>query len=307
MPVTVKTFASFGEAASALSSDRGARYLGGGTLVMRALNEGDISISTVVRATDQALSRIDVASSRVTLGAGVTFARILAERDLAFLHAPARSIGGPAVRNMGTVGGNLFAPSPYGDFTVALLALDATVSVQGGLGARDMPIEEFLQSRERQSGALVLAVSCAAARERRRLPLSQDRPHQAEGRLGDHAGRAPAGERRPHIGGAHRARLDGRDADSRKGRRARAGGTLARRCGDQRRRRGRNGGRIARRQRPWQRLVSPRDRRRPSSPPAVRPGVSIHDQDRRSSFVTTAATSRCSSTAASICWSRCAN
>ena len=161
MPVTVKTFASFGEAASALSSDRSARYLGGGTLVMRALNEGDISISTVVRATDQALTRIDVASSRITLGAGVTFARILAERDLAFLHAPARSIGGPAVRNMGTVGGNLFAPSPYGDFTVALLALDATVSVQGGLGARDMPIEEFLQSRERQAGALVLAVSCA--------------------------------------------------------------------------------------------------------------------------------------------------
>ena len=155
MPITVKTFASFGEAASALSSDRSARYLGGGTLVMRALNEGDISISTVVRATDQALSRIDVASSRITLGAGVTFARTLVERDLAFLHAPARSIGGPAVRNMGTVGGNLFAPSPYGDFTVALLALDATVSVQG-----DMPIEEFLQSRERQSGALVLAVSC---------------------------------------------------------------------------------------------------------------------------------------------------
>ena len=76
MPVTVKTFASTSEAASALSSDRSARYLGGGTLVMRALNEGDISISTVVRATDQALSRIDVASSRVTLGAGVTFAKI---------------------------------------------------------------------------------------------------------------------------------------------------------------------------------------------------------------------------------------
>jgi CO/xanthine dehydrogenase FAD-binding subunit len=159
MPVTVKTFATSGEAAAALSSERGARYLGGGTLVMRALNEGDISISTVVRATDRALTRIDVASSRITIGAGVTFARILAERDLAFLHAPARSIGGPAVRNMGTVGGNLFAPSPYGDFTVALLALDATVSLQGGLGARDVPIEEFLQSRERQN-ALVLAVSC---------------------------------------------------------------------------------------------------------------------------------------------------
>src|ERR1700752_4931939 len=160
MPVTVKTFTSSSEAAAAWSSDRSARYLGGGTLVMRALNEGDVSISTVVRATDQALSRIDVASARITLGAGVTFARILAERDLGFLHAPARSIGGPAVRNMGTVGGNLFAPSPYGDFTVALLALDATVSVQGGFGARDVPIEEFLQSRERRAGTLVLSVSC---------------------------------------------------------------------------------------------------------------------------------------------------
>jgi CO/xanthine dehydrogenase FAD-binding subunit len=160
MAVTVKTFSSASEAAGALSSDRSARYLGGGTLVMRALNEGDVTISTVVRAHDQALTRIDASGPRVTLGAGVTFARVLAERDLAFLHAPARSIGGPAVRNMGTVGGNLFAPNPYGDFTVALLALDATVAVQGGFGARDIPIEEFLQARDRQAGTLVLSVSC---------------------------------------------------------------------------------------------------------------------------------------------------
>jgi hypothetical protein len=97
MPVSVRTFASSGEAAAALSADRGARYLGGGTLVMRALNEGDVSISSVVRANDHALMRIDAAGARVTIGAGVTFARILAERDLGFLHAPARSIGGPAV------------------------------------------------------------------------------------------------------------------------------------------------------------------------------------------------------------------
>jgi CO/xanthine dehydrogenase FAD-binding subunit len=160
MAVTVRTFASSGEAAAALSSDRGARYLGGGTLVMRALNEGDVSISTIVRASDHALTRINATGSRITIGAGVTFTRILAERDLAFLHAPARSIGGPAVRNMGTIGGNLFAPNPYGDFAVALLALDATVAVQGGLGSRDVPIEEFLQSRERQAGTLVLAISC---------------------------------------------------------------------------------------------------------------------------------------------------
>jgi len=73
MPVTVKTFPSIHDAAAVLSSDRNARYLGGGTLVMRALNEGDISISTVVRASDQAMS-----FAAVRLLGGLTFSLGLA-------------------------------------------------------------------------------------------------------------------------------------------------------------------------------------------------------------------------------------
>src|SRR5258708_15539748 len=136
MPVTVKTFATSGEAAAALSSERDARYLGGGTLVMRALNEGDLSVSTVVRATDRGLTQLDIASFRITIGAGVTFARVLAERELGFLHPVAGSIGGPAVRNMGPIGGNLFAPTPLRDFSVAMRALRPTGSVPGGYRAR---------------------------------------------------------------------------------------------------------------------------------------------------------------------------
>src|SRR6185437_7659864 len=102
-----------------------------------------------VRLEERALSQIRTIGARVTIGAGATLAQILRDRDLAFLHAPARSIGGPAVRTTATVGGNLFAPSPYGDLAVALLALDATVSVMSGYGARDMPLEEFLAGRDR--------------------------------------------------------------------------------------------------------------------------------------------------------------
>jgi CO/xanthine dehydrogenase FAD-binding subunit len=160
VPVTVKTFATPAEAASALASDRSARFIGGGTLVMRALNEGDIGISTIVRLEGRALSQIRTMGARVTVGAGMTLAQILRERDLGFLNAPARTIGGPAVRTMATIGGNLFAPSPYGDLTVALLALDATVSVMSGYGARDLPLEEFLAGRDRAEGAIVLSVSC---------------------------------------------------------------------------------------------------------------------------------------------------
>jgi len=160
MPLVVKTFATPAEAASALASDRSARFIAGGTLVMRAVNEGDVGISTIVRLEERALSQIRAMGGRVTIGAGVTLAQILRERDLSFLHAPARSIGGPAVRTMATAGGNLFAPSPYGDLTVALLALDATVSVMSGYGARDIALEEFLAARDRAAGTIVLSVSC---------------------------------------------------------------------------------------------------------------------------------------------------
>jgi CO/xanthine dehydrogenase FAD-binding subunit len=158
MPITVKTCATLGEAASALQSDRTARFLAGGTLVMRAINEGDVSISTVVRATDHAFVEIRPAGARVTLGAGVTMAQVMANRELAFLHPVARAVGGPAIRNMATIGGNLFAPSPYGDFTAALLALDATLAMQGGYSGRETPLEEFLANRERHTG-LVASVT----------------------------------------------------------------------------------------------------------------------------------------------------
>lgn len=158
MSVTVKTFSHLAEAAAALSSERGARFFGGGTLVMRALNETDPSVQTIVRSTDPAALHIAVSSGRIELGSGVTMAAILAERELSFLHPAARAVGGPAIREAATIGGNLFAPTPYGDFTTALLALDATAVLAGGLGQRELPLEDLLGRRERES-ALVAAVA----------------------------------------------------------------------------------------------------------------------------------------------------
>ena len=151
MSVSVKTFARLADAAGALSTERNARFLGGGTLVMRAVNEADPTIETIVRSTDPSLLHIAVSSSRIELGAGVTMAAILAERELGFLHPVARAVGGPAIREAATVGGNLFAPSPYGDFAAALLALDATVMLAAGFGQRELPLEELLGRRDRGS------------------------------------------------------------------------------------------------------------------------------------------------------------
>ncbi len=148
----VETWPTLAEAARAMGPD--AAFLSGGTLVMRAVNAGTAP-ARLVRTTDPALGAIRAGGDTVTLGAGVTMAQVLASPELDFLHPVARAIGGPQVRNMGTVGGNLFAPHPYGDFAVALLALGARVAMAGGGPAR--PLDDLLRDRARPSG-LVAAI-----------------------------------------------------------------------------------------------------------------------------------------------------
>lgn len=177
MAISVRTFDRLGPAAAALTGDRGARFLAGGTLLMRRVNEGDVAISTLLRTTDAAFREIRGTGARIEIGAGVSMAGVLADRDLAFLHPAARMVGGPAVRNMATVGGNLWAPPPFGDFATALLALDAVVSVESGHGRREMPLAELLGARDRGGVGLVAAVTVSRpAAELRFRKVSRVRP-----------------------------------------------------------------------------------------------------------------------------------
>ncbi|MGI9401341.1 MAG: FAD binding domain-containing protein [Rhizobiaceae bacterium] len=153
--IEVQTFDTAELAASALNPE--SRYIGGGTIVMRALNYGEQDFTKIIRSTDPALREVNGSGDRIEIGAGVTMAEILSNRELEFLHPVARAIGGPAVRNMATVGGNLFARHPYGDFTAAMLALEGKVQVAGG---GDQDLEDFLSSREGFSG-LVKSISIA--------------------------------------------------------------------------------------------------------------------------------------------------
>lgn len=146
--VTVPTLA---EAAAAMGP--GARFLGGGTLIMRAANDADQTLTRIVRTTEP-MSEIRSDGTRVRIGAGATMADLLAARETDFLAPAARAVGGPQVRNQATVGGNLLAPHPYGDLTVALLALDGVVHLANG---QDMALDQFLGARE--TAGLVAAVS----------------------------------------------------------------------------------------------------------------------------------------------------
>ncbi|MEM9277835.1 MAG: FAD binding domain-containing protein, partial [Pseudomonadota bacterium] len=154
MMISVEKYNSLSEAADSVAS--GGRYYGGGTLVMRAVNYAEEGYDRLVVAHDPVLKEIRVDGNRLVIGAGVTMAEIVGSKDAGFLAVAARSIGGPAIRNAATVGGNLFAEHPYGDFTTALLALDATVTMSGGI---QQDLEQFLSSRENITG-IVQSVSC---------------------------------------------------------------------------------------------------------------------------------------------------
>lgn len=158
MGLGLKTFPTLAGAGEALAASATARYLGGGTLVVRSANVGDVRFDTYVTASERALTDITVADGRATIGAGVSMARIVREPALGFLAPAAKAVGGPAIRNMATVGGNLFAPVPYGDFAVALLALDASLDIDG----QPVAASTFLAGRETtHARALVRSVSFA--------------------------------------------------------------------------------------------------------------------------------------------------
>lgn len=158
MPISVETFDRLDGAAAALAAARDARFLGGGTLIMRAVNYGDESFGRIVRTTDAGLREIASDGRRVRIGAGTTMSRIAAERTLDFLAPVARVIGGPAIRNMATVGGNLFAPHPYGDLAAALLVLDAKVQLAARGVRMEIGLDELLRERG-HSHPLVASVS----------------------------------------------------------------------------------------------------------------------------------------------------
>jgi len=170
MPLALKTCSTISEAGIALK-EAGTRYLAGGTLVVRAANEGDVSVSTLIRSTDPALSAISIERRRATIGASVTMSAAARHPGLSSIAKAARSVGGPAIRNMATVGGNLFAAAPYGDFAVALLALDATVHTTDG----DIGIDDFLAGRD---GRVVSAISfdVPPAEEFRFVKVSRVKP-----------------------------------------------------------------------------------------------------------------------------------
>src|SRR5438270_1572524 len=81
------------------------------------------------------------------LGSGLTYAEAM-EPPLAdllpALAEASRTVGGPQIRNRGTIGGNLGTASPAGDALPPLLVGGSDVKVVSVRGERVVPLEDFL-------------------------------------------------------------------------------------------------------------------------------------------------------------------
>jgi CO/xanthine dehydrogenase FAD-binding subunit len=134
---------SVGEAVGTLGD--GDVVLAGGTELMPRVTTRATDVSRLVSLRRAGLAGIEVNEGRALIGAATTLAQLGREERLAVLRPVAESIASPTIRNLATVGGNLFVRQPYGDLAVALLALDAEVSVEGSAGNASRPVTAVLE------------------------------------------------------------------------------------------------------------------------------------------------------------------
>ncbi len=124
------------------------RLMAGGTDVMVRLKEGLIKEDIIVDLSRVAeLRTIREEAGIVHVGACTSHAEVsgsgIVQMHGCALAMAAAKVGGPQIRNMGTIGGNVANASPAGDSIPALVVLDAMVSIASIRGIREVPIIDF--------------------------------------------------------------------------------------------------------------------------------------------------------------------
>lgn len=84
-------------------------------------------------------------NNHLTIGAATTLSEVWEDQRVPDLLRQAMAMmASPAVRNLGTLGGNICHASPAGDALPPLHVLDATVTLAGAEGKRDLNLAEFI-------------------------------------------------------------------------------------------------------------------------------------------------------------------
>lgn len=141
---------SVGEALTHLQHHSGAaRVIAGGTDLLLELQQGHrppvMALVDVTRIPD--LVSVARHGDLFYVGAGVTHTAIVASAELAHaatcLAESCGVIGGPQVRNVATLGGNVAHALPAGDGTLSLVALDAEAEIARVAGPGEAPTRQW--------------------------------------------------------------------------------------------------------------------------------------------------------------------
>ena len=122
--------------------------IAGGTDLIPRLREGASQPDFVLNLLEiEELNAIREADQVLHIGATITHTQIAEspalKRTCPIIIQAAASVGGPLVRNRGTIGGNIVNASPAADLACALLALDAEVVLRSEKGGRSVALADF--------------------------------------------------------------------------------------------------------------------------------------------------------------------
>jgi carbon-monoxide dehydrogenase medium subunit len=139
---------SLADAHSLLAAHPGAKLLAGGHSLIPLMKfrlAQPAAVIDIGRVPE--LRGISAGGGSIRIGALTTHAEIAASaevrRALPALAEAAAVVGDPAVRNRGTIGGNIAHADPASDFPIVLVALGASVIAVGPRGERTIAAEQF--------------------------------------------------------------------------------------------------------------------------------------------------------------------
>lgn len=119
-------------------------YAGGTDLMIEADPEASYLFITDIPE----LRKIEVVDGNLELGAAVTYTQALTSPLVPeILKEAIRYIAAPAIRNTGTLGGNVANGSPKADSALIFSVTDAILHLESADGAREVPINEFYLGR----------------------------------------------------------------------------------------------------------------------------------------------------------------
>ena len=141
---------SVGDAAKMLQRNKGAKLLAGGHSLIPAmkLRVAQPTLLVDIGRIDK-LSGIKVGKKEVKIGALTTHAMVASSEELKaacpILVEAAGLIADQQVRNRGTIGGSLANADPASDYPTLITALDATLTVTGAKGERQIEAKKFFK------------------------------------------------------------------------------------------------------------------------------------------------------------------